>query len=76
MQLNTTEGTPEEWAVDVTLLNPGLRGVSRVERMMREYVHPRYVPHVREEVKGALLRLRDRAVALLAKQATTAVEVQ
>ena len=44
--------------------------------MMREYVYPRYVPHVREEVKGALLRLRDRAVALLAKQATTTVDVQ
>ena len=73
---NTTESTPEDWTVDVKLLNPGLRGVSRVERMMREYVYPRYVPHVREEVKGALLRLRDRAVALLAKQAIAPVDVQ
>ena len=69
---NTTEANPHQWTVDVALRSSGLQRMPSVSHMMQQYVLPRYVPHMRDEINAALHRLRLQAVAVLAKEALQA----
>ena len=72
---NTTEAKPDQWVIDIELFDRGQKGLSRVDRLIAEFILPRYTPFLRGEVQECLRRLRRQAVQMLDKEASVAVDV-